>query len=112
MKTLSINPFNPKSFLKRVCRTQKRIEIPNELSDELYIKLTSVKHSLDYMATNYDINFVIQNDPMANAFHVTCSNDMCECNSHQITASDDETTVAQKIYKAASNVLLGYKKYK
>jgi hypothetical protein len=111
MKTLRINPFNLRPQIKNMFRKPKHVEIPATLPKELGNKLLAMQGSLDYMATNYGINFVIHDDNAANAVHLTCLTNDCEANSHQITEADDDETVARKIYEAASNVLLGYKKY-
>jgi len=114
VKTLSINPFNLRTSVKNYVRNKKpakHVVIPATLPKELGNKLLAMQGSLDYMATNYGINFVINDDIAANAVHLTCLTKDHEANSQQIKAGDDEETVARKIYNAASNALLGYRKY-
>ena len=112
MKTLSINPLNLKPTIKKVFRTPKHVVIPAELPKELGNKLVAMQGSLDYIATNYNIDIIVHNDAPANVTHITCKNKKTAADSHQITLQDDDATAARKIYEAVSNVLLGYEKYK
>ncbi len=115
---LSINPFNLRPQVKRLINRPKHVMIPAELPKELGNKLIAMQGSLDYMATNYGINF----DFISIPFHlhainsvkekdlsidkVTCSKNDNHSDSELIhTERDDDIDVARNIYMAASNVL-------
>lgn len=118
MKTLSINPFNLRSMVKNYFRKPKHVVIPAELPKEFGNKLIAMQGSLDYMATNYGINFNFTSMP----FHLPPINgdkekdlsiDFVKCsNNNKISSSglihterDDDVDVARNIYMAASEVL-------
>jgi len=101
MTILSINPFNLKPAIKRIARKPKTVEIPPELPDSLYNKIAPLQNSLNYMATNYGLNFEFRSD---------CDDDWVDVskNGHKEIAYidyDNEADIARQIYSSASKIL-------
>lgn len=115
MKTLSINLFNIKPTLRKMVQKPKTVEIPPELPDSLYNIIAPLQNSLNYMATNYGINFTFKHSSYK-SLYVICEKNNVKANSEFISTNDamnDMTgkiagvapEVARKIYEAASQVL-------
>lgn len=107
MTTLSINPLHIRPQLKRLFRRPKHVEIPKEASPELQDKLMNVQNSLDYMATNFGINFEFIKIPGSEHTFLRCSNKKSNKYENRYTLSkfldnDDQFEITKKIYKAAS----------
>ena len=111
MKTLSINPFNLKPQIKRLIHSPKHVEIPATISEEFGNKLLAVQGSLDYMATNYGINFKFIHWPFKldgrelNIDKVVCKGKDSTSDTELIHDRDDEIDVAKNIYMAVSRTL-------
>lgn len=111
MTALSIGKiFHSRPILRRKIsqpKIYKRVEIPVFENDKLYNKLYEMQNSLDYMATNYKLNFII-----SQGYHSTfvlCYdknfNKNLDGNLCTVNESDEDYDVARKIYEIASTAL-------
>lgn len=116
MKTiLGFNPFNLKPTIKKMTRKPKMVEIPATLPDGLYNAVAPMQNSLNYMATNYGINFKFKNLSNNNGLIVSCekngvsySNKITEAIAASNAARakyEVSPDIARIIYETASNVL-------
>ena len=110
MKTLSVNPFHLKPVIKRALHRPKEVVIPKEyyaVCNEggiVYDRLLSMTGSMDYMKTNYGINFGFGGADDKYLF-VICSKGKNSAVSEDITDLDTTADIARKIYEAASKIL-------
>lgn len=112
MTTLSINPLNLKPQVKNIFRRPKHVVIPAELPKKLGNKFVAMQGSLDYMATNYDINFKFIHWPIKingrdiSIDKVTCNGMNKTSDTELIHANrDDEADIAKNIYLTVSNIM-------
>lgn len=112
MQTPRINPFHLRPHIKNMLRKPKHVEIPENMCSEFQDKLMNLQNSLDYMATNYNINFKIIHWPFKiegrelSIDKVTCQkNDNISDTELMHIDRDDEADIARNVYMAASNVL-------
>ena len=106
MKTLSINPLNLKPQVKKLLHRPEHVEMPGGRikNYELIDKLLTMRSSLDYMATNYGIEFDFRGFD-DNCPFVQCKKRNFETASEYLKDSDTDAEIAEKIYKAVSKVL-------
>jgi hypothetical protein len=112
MKTLRINPFNLRPQVKRLTHRPKHVIIPAELPEALGNKFVAMQGSLDYMATNYGINFKFIHWPFKledrelSIDKVTCKGKNNTFETELIhTDRDDEADIAKNVYMTVSNVM-------
>ena len=117
VKQMGINPFHLRPQIKNIFRKPKHVEIPENMCSEFQDKLMNLQNSLDYMATNYGINFKFIHWPFKiegrelSIDKVTCQKNDNISDTELINIDrDDEADIAKNVYMTVSNIMKSKKR--
>lgn len=102
---ISINPFEHTRLAKRNIGQVQKAKVSAITDKKLRKKLLPMQSSLDYMTEHYNINFYLYYLPISKKCFLSCQKGKKSTLTEDISAKDENSIIARKIYKAASEVL-------